>query len=98
MTKMFTRTITTFEAVAFVPKWDMAKGVGKLEEVGRTQYVGASTNNTEARAALKAAGVPVRKGMQIRIEKVAEEVYGMTVEQFMAHAQLIDRNAVEVEQ
>ena len=98
MTKMFTRTITTFEATAFVPKWDMAKGVGKLEEVGRAQYVAASTNNTEARAALKAAGVPVKKGMQIRIEKVSEEVYGMTIEQFMAHAQLIDRNTVENEQ
>lgn len=91
MTKMFTRTISTFEVTAYEPKWDMDKGTGKLLEVGRCEYVAASTTPTEARAALKAAGVPVRKGMQVKIEKIAEKTYGMTVDEFMAHAHIIEK-------
>ena len=91
MTKMFTRTITTFAAIAYEAKWDMDKGTGKLVEVGRCEYVAASTTPTEARAALKAAGVPVRKGMQVKIGKIAEQTYGMTVDEFMQHAHIIEK-------
>lgn len=86
MAKMFTRTITTWKATAYKIDDNL-----KVIEVGSVEYVSASTGLTEARAALKTAGYEITRGMKITVEKVAEETYGMTVEEFMLHAHRIDR-------
>lgn len=94
MTTMFTRTITTYKATAY--------GIGKDEngkraivELGHVEYVGASTSQTDARKALKAAGINVPRGTDVEIEKLEEVTYGMTVEEFMSLAHPIERKANE---
>ena len=91
MAQMFTRTINTYKATAFGIKWNQ----GKVEatELGSATYVAAHESKTDARAALKAAGVDVKRGTEVVIELVDSTVWGMSVEEFMQHAQPIERAA-----
>lgn len=93
MSKMFTRSVITYNAIAYAEEWK--DGIGRRVEIGRTEYVAASTTPTEARAALKAAGVPVKRGTHVEIVEVGKTLYGMTVEEFMAYAQPIKTESVE---
>lgn len=87
MSKMFTRSVVKYAAIAYEEKWE--NGVGRREEIGRTEYVAASTTPTEARAALKAAGIQVKRGMHIEVVEVEKTLYGMTVDEFMLYAKPI---------
>ena len=91
MAKMVTRTITTYRATAAKTVLENGKFVTKV--LGSAEYVSASTSKTEARAALKNAGVEVRRGCEVLIEKVAEETFGMPVETFMMYATRIEKGA-----
>lgn len=91
MAKMFTRTITTYRATAAKTVLENGKFVAKV--IGSVEYVSASTSKTEARAALKNAGVEVQRGCEVLIEKVAEETFGMPVETFMMYATRIEKGA-----
>lgn len=93
MSKMFTRSVIKYNAIAYAEEWK--DGIGRRVEIGRTEYVAASTTPTEARAALKAAGVPVKRGTHIEVVEVEKTLYGMTVEDFMAYAQPIKTESVE---
>lgn len=93
MSKMFTRSITKYAAIAYAEEWK--DGIGRRVEVGRAEYVAASTTPTEARAALKAAGVPVKRGTHVEVVELERTLYGMTVEEFMAYAQPIKTESVE---
>lgn len=88
---MFTRTITTYKATAYAIKW--VEGKPEADELGSAEFVGSNANKTDARAALKAAGVPCKRGTEIRIEEVESTVYGMSVEEFMQHAKPVERKA-----
>lgn len=96
MAKMFTRTITTYRATAAKTILENGKFVAKV--IGSVEYVSASTSKTEARAALKNAGVEVQRGCEVLIEKVAEETYGMPVETFMMYATRIEKGAEDSEE
>ena len=93
MAQMFTRTITTFKATAYAIEWDgntpMAKSLGKAV------FVGSNATKTDARAALKAAGIACPRGTEIRLEELESVVYGMSVEEFMQHARPIERTKNE---
>lgn len=95
MAQMFTRTITTFKATAYSIKW--VDGKPEADELGSATFAATHASKTEARAALKAAGVTCPRGTEVRIDKLEEVVYGMTVEQFMQHARPVQRVA-EAEQ
>lgn len=89
MAQMFTRTITTFRASAYAIEWD--GDVPKAKLLGTAEFVGSNASKTDARAALKAAGVECKRGTEVRIETVEEVVYGMSVEEFMQHARPVER-------
>ena len=91
MATMFTRTITTYKATAFAIKW--VDGKPEADELGSAPFVSSNATRTEARAALKAAGVPCKRGTEIRIDEVESVVYGMSVEEFMQHARPVERAA-----
>ena len=95
MAQMFTRTINTYKATAYTIKW--VNGQPTADELGSAIYVGAHESKTDARAALKAAGIPVKRGMEVVIDIVDSTVWGMSVEEFMQHAQPIQRGQVEGE-
>lgn len=85
---LFTRTISTFRATAYGEVWE--KGIGKRVALGSCEYVAASTSGTEARAALKVNGIAVKRGQHVEVELVASTLYGMTVDEFMSHAQPVE--------
>lgn len=91
MAQMFTRTITTFKATAYSIKW--VEGKPEADELGSAVFVATNASKTEARAALKAAGVTCPRGTEVRIDKVDEVVYGMSVDEFMQHAKPVERKA-----
>lgn len=93
MAQMFTRTITEYKATAYAIKW--ADGQPVADELGSATFVAAHASKTDARNALKAAGVAVKRGMEIRIEEVGTTVYGMSVEEFMQYARPIERVKAE---
>lgn len=87
MATMFTRTITTYKATAYAIKW--VDGKPEADELGSAEFVSSNATKTEARAALKAAGVECKRGTEINIVEVEQVVYGMSVEEFMQHARPI---------
>ena len=93
MAQMFTRTITTFKATAYTIEW--VDNTPKAKKLGEAVFVGSNATKTDARAALKAAGIACPRGTEVRIETVEEVVYGMSVEEFMQHAKPIERAANE---
>ena len=93
MAQMFTRTITEYKATAYAIKW--VDGKPEADELGSATFVGAHVSKTEARAALKAAGVECKRGTEVRIEEVGATVYGMSVEEFMQYARPIERTKAD---
>ena len=93
MAKVFTRTVTTWKATACKVVWE--KGQPKANIIGEVEYQSASTNKTEARAALIKAGFTVPRGTEVQFEKVAEEVYAMDIDTFMLYAKRIDKSEIE---
>lgn len=93
--QMFTRTITTFRASAYSIEWEGETPKAKL--LGQAEWVASNASKTDARAALKAAGVNCPRGTEVRIETVEETVYGMSVEEFMQHARPIERTKADAQ-
>lgn len=88
MAAQITRTITTYKASAYKVVWKNGKPEAAL--VGEAVYQG-SDSKTEARAALKNAGIECPRGTEVLIEKISETLYAMDVETFMEYAQPIER-------
>ena len=89
MAQMFTRTITTYKATAYTIKW--VNGKPEADKLGEAKFSASNASKTEARAALKAAGVPCPRGTEIRIDEIESVVYGMSVDEFMQHAYPVER-------
>ena len=96
MSTMFTRTITKYRATAYAIKW--VDGAPVADELGSAEFVSSNASKTDARAALKAAGVAVKRGTEIQCSEVESVVYGMSVEEFMQHAKPIERTSKAVAQ
>lgn len=88
MTTKFTRTVTTYKAVAYKEVWN--DGIGTREEFASVEYDAASTNNTDARAALVAAGFKCPRGTYIEIVPVAEKKYSIDLDTFVSIAELVE--------
>ena len=95
MAQMFTRTITTYKATAYAIKW--VNGKPEADELGSAVFVATNASKTEARAALKAAGVKCPRGTEVRIDELEAVVYGMSVDEFMQHARPVERAAAKSE-
>lgn len=91
MAQMFTRTITTYKATAYTIKW--VDGKPEADKLGEAEFVATNASKTEARAALKAAGVHCPRGTEVRIDELESVVYGMSVDEFMQHAYPVERAA-----
>ena len=89
MTKYFTRTLNTYMATAYTEVWE--GDTGKRVPVGSCQYTASSTTDTIARASLKAAGIEVKRGMHVEVENLGGIVYGMTIDEFVQRAHIIDK-------
>lgn len=96
MANMFTRSITTYEACCYDVVED-ANGNMTVAKTGCTEFISTNATLTEARAALKAAGVTVKRGQTIKFRAIETTLYGMPVETFMLYAQPIER-AIDTEQ
>ena len=83
MAAKITRTVTTYSAKAYKVAWKDGQPIASL--IGGCEYMGGDSK-TEARAALKNAGVAVPRGTEIVIEEVSSMLYEMPLEQFIALA------------
>ena len=93
MANVITRTVCTFKATAY--ELSMVNGAPNAHVLGSVEYTGTKPDATAARKAFKANGIQVKRGATIESVKVAETVYGMSVEQFMAYAQPVAAGAIE---
>lgn len=94
--QMFTRTITTWKATAYGISWE--GDTPKAVKLGSAEFVATNATKTDARKALKAAGIDCPRGTEIRLEEVEAVVYGMSVETFMQYAKPIERGVKADEQ
>ena len=90
---MFTRTITKFRATAIGIDWEGNNPIAKV--LGSCEFFASNATKTDARKALKSAGVEVKRGTEVRIEEIEKVTYGMDIEQFMQLAQPIASEKVE---
>ena len=96
-TTMFTRTINTYEATAYAVEVDKTTKQAAVKTLGTAQFISTNGSATEARAALKAAGVPVKRGTLVEYEVIESVKYGMPVELFMQYATPISANSDIIE-
>lgn len=89
MANTFTRTITTFEATAYKMELDKATMTAQVKELGKATFVSTNGSKTEARAALKAAGIPCPRGTEVTWEAIESTLYAMPIETFMQYAEPI---------
>lgn len=86
--KMFTRSISVFSIKAYRVGWENGKPVA--EKTGEIQAEATYMNNTVARKLLKEAGFDCPRGTQIQFDEIDKKQYGMTVEEFMQYAHVIE--------
>ena len=94
MAKQVTRTVTTWNATAY--KVELHDGNPTIKTIGAVTYDSQSTTQTEARAALKAAGYEVPRGVTVDVQKVCERKFALEMETFMRYAhEVTDDEEVE---
>ena len=90
MATMFTRTIQTFRAKAYKLAID-EDGEPTAELIATIDYQGVSDSEAAGRKALREAGYKIPRGCKVDVKKVKEEIYGMSVEEFMQYAHKVER-------
>lgn len=89
MATMFTRTVKLNRATAY--KLEKVNGEYVGVPFAEVEYNGATDGEGEARKAFKDNGITVPRGCKVDVEVIREDVYGCTVEEFMAIAHIIER-------
>lgn len=94
---MITRSITKFEVTAYMLYVD--HGVPKLEKIGTAEVEGTRCDKTMARKAIAdATGKTLPKGVEIEIVAKTVTTYGMDLDKFLSHAQVVSvKDAHEAE-
>lgn len=94
---MITRSITKFEVTAY--KLYVDHGVPKLEKIGTAEVEGTRCDKTMARKAIAdATGKTLPKGVEIEIAAKTVTTYGMDLDKFLSHAQVVSvKDAHEAE-
>ena len=83
-----TRTLTTYKVQS--GSLDMCDGEPLYIAYGDVNIVAPRMTRTIARAALKAAGVPVPKGCHIEWHEEGSKVYAMSLEKFVENAEVVE--------
>lgn len=85
---MITRAITKFEVTAY--KLYVDHGVPKLEKIGAAEVEGTRCDKTMARKAIAdATGKTLPKGVEIEVAPKSVTTYGMDLDKFLSHAQVV---------
>lgn len=94
---MITRSITKFEVTAY--RLYVDHGVPKLEKIGTAEVEGTRCDKTMARKAIAdATGKTLPKGVEIEIAAKTVTTYGMDLDKFLSHAQVVSvKDAHEAE-
>lgn len=87
MAAKITRTFTVYEVVAYMLN---DANPPEVEEYARVQVTDTSMNDRKARAAFRDAGVELPKHSIVKWADCEAVTYGMTTEEFMAHAEIIN--------
>lgn len=87
MAAKITRTFTVYEIVAYMLN---DSNPPEVEEYARVQVTDTSMNDRKARVAFRDAGVTLPKHSIVKWADCEAVTYGMTVEEFMAHAEIIN--------
>ncbi len=82
---MLTVRVRCFQTVGLGPE-----GLPKVECLADEEVVVTRMNDQVAREVIRSAGVDPR-GKQVIWEALHSDTYGMTVEDFFAHARIVDR-------
>lgn len=94
--KMVTKTLNTYEIVAYDLVDDRLAGVPEVAMVARTLYTTTGITKSVARAALaREVGHPLPKGLAVRWEAVGSVTYGMPLDFYLENAEVINVNAPE---
>lgn len=83
-----TRTLTTYKVQSGT--LDMCDGEPLYIAYGDVTIVAPRMSRAIARAALKAAGVPVPKGCHIEWSEEGSNVYTMPLEKFVENAEVVE--------
>lgn len=87
MAAKITRTFTVYEIVAYMLN---DANPPEVEEYARVQTTDTSMNDRKARVAFRDAGVALPKYSMVKWADGEAVTYGMTVEEFMAHGEIIN--------
>ena len=85
-----TRTVVTANAFCWVLDGTNEDGSPRMVKSGGVEFVSTKPNQLEAFRALKASGVKCRKDF-CGFDIVSETVYAMSLDDFMAHAVVVER-------
>ena len=85
-----TRTVVTASAFCWVLDGQNEDGSPRMTKSGGVEFVSTKPNQLEAFRALKASGVKCRKDF-CGFDVVSETVYAMSLDDFMAHAVVVER-------
>lgn len=91
MAATITRTIVTARAYAWKMEGFTPDGLPNMIKVGNIEFKSTNPTKAEAYKVLKGAKVAVSKEF-VDFEKVSEAVYAMTLEEFTAHARVVERS------
>lgn len=84
-----TRTVYTCNAYGLIVAFD-ADNKPTVTESEKVEFTSTKPNETEAVRALRNAGMRFDKNF-VRFEIVSEKVYAMTLDDFIAHATVVER-------
>lgn len=88
--KMVTKTLNTYEIVAYDLVDDRVAGLPEVAMVARTLCTTTGITKSVARAALaREVGHPLPKGVAVRWEPVGSVTYGMPLDFYLEHAEVI---------
>lgn len=91
MSATITRTIITARAYAWKMEGFNDQGLPNMVKVGNVEFKSTNPTKAEAFKVLKGAKVAVSKEF-VDFEKVNEEIYAMTLEEFCTHAHVVERS------
>lgn len=85
MAKYITRTISTNHIVGYT--LEMFEGAPHVVKIGECDVEGTSLTETDARNALRHAGIMVPRSCTVDIQATAGKTYRMSIEDFIKYAE-----------
>lgn len=94
--RMVTKTLNTYEVTAYDLVDDRDNGLPEVAVVARTLVTLTGITKSTARSALaREVGHPLPKGLAVRWEPVGSVTYGMPLDEYLEHAEIISIRDLE---